>query len=114
MQAVNQYEVVIRDGCNKNSYDRLHFFFPFCPSRDKEWQPKEHPRPLLHPVALQAAAAATATVLPVPGGAKPADQQHCTVRQQDTRDAVQVCGVKAPSGCITVVSCWLGSNLGHR
>lgn len=33
---------------------------PFCPSRDQEWQPKEHPGSLLHPVTLQAATAATA------------------------------------------------------
>lgn len=65
----------------------------FCPFRDQEWQPKEHPGPLLHPVTLQAAAATAAAVLPVPGRAQPADQQHRTVRQQpqDTRDAVQVC-----------------------
>lgn len=54
---------------------------PFCPSRDQEWQPKEHPGTVLHPVALQAATAATAAVLPVPGGAQPADQQHHNVRQ---------------------------------
>lgn len=65
---------------------------PFCPSRDQEWQPKEHPGSLLHPVTLQAATAATAAVLPIPGGAQPADQQQHNVRQQpqDTRDAVQV------------------------
>lgn len=65
----SQYAVVIHDEHMMNSYDELNFFFPLSPSRDKEWQPKEHPRPLLHPVALQAAAAAAATVLPVPGGA---------------------------------------------
>lgn len=73
----------------------LTFSFCFCffpPCRDQEWQPKEHPRSLLHPVALQAAAAATAAVLPVPGGAQPADQQQHTVgqRPQGTRHAVQV------------------------
>lgn len=72
---------------------RLYRLIPFplfCPVRDQEWQPKEHPGPFLHPVTLQAAAAAT--VLPVPGGAQPADQQHRTVRQQpqDAGDAVQV------------------------
>ena len=82
-------------GCRVDSYDRVkHCLLSLvCPSRDQEWQPKEHPGPLLHPVPLQAAAAAAAAVLPVPGGAQPADQQHRTVRQhpQDTRDAVQVC-----------------------
>lgn len=65
---------------------------PFCPSRDQEWQPKEHPGSLLHPVTLQAATAATAAVLPIPGGAQPADQQQHNVWQQpqNTRDAVQV------------------------
>lgn len=70
------------------------YFRPFFfPSRDQEWQPKEHPGSLLHPVALQAAAAAATAVLPVTGGAQPADQQHRSVRQQpqDTGDAVQVC-----------------------
>lgn len=71
--------------------DIFIFFFP-PPCRDQEWQPKEHPWSLLHPVALQAAAAATAAVLPVPGGAQPADQQQHTVSQQPqgTRHAVQV------------------------
>lgn len=64
----------------------------FCPSRDQEWQLKEHPGSLLHPVTLQTATAATAAVLPVLGGAQPADQQLHTIRQQPqgTRDAVQV------------------------
>lgn len=68
----------------------LFFFFP---SRDQEWQLKEHPGSLLHLVALQAAAAAAAAVLPVPGGAQPAGQQRCAACQQPqiTRDAVQVC-----------------------
>lgn len=70
-------------------------FFPFSSCRDQEWQLKEHPGPLLHPVALQAAAAATAAVLPVPGRAQPAEQQrrgrHAIGRQpQGTGHAVQV------------------------
>lgn len=91
-----------------------HIFLPSCPSRDQEWQPKEHPGSLFHPVPLQAAAAATAAVLPVPGGAQPADQQHHTVRQQpqDTRDAVQVrC---TPRSCVSVVWFWFGSHLWQR
>lgn len=87
---------------------RLIPFPSFCPSRDQEWQLKEHPGPLLHPVTLQAAAAATAAVLPVPGGAQPADQQHRIVRQQpqDAGDAVQVryTGIDASHGRIAVVS----------
>lgn len=61
--------------------------------RDQKWQPKEHPGSLLHLVTLQAAAAATAAVLPVPGRAQSADRQwrHAIGRQsQGTRHAVQV------------------------
>lgn len=69
---------------------------PFLPSRNQEWQLKEHPGSLLHPVTLQTAATATAAVLPVPGGAQPADQQHRIICQQPqiTRDAIQVCYTK--------------------
>lgn len=65
----------------------------FFSCRDQEWQLKEHPGPLLHLVALQAAAAATAAVLPVPGRTQSADRQwrHAISWQpQGTRHAVQV------------------------
>lgn len=65
----------------------------FFACRDQEWQPKEHSGPLLHLVALQAAAAATAAVLPVPGRTQSADRQwqHAISRRpQGTRHAVQV------------------------
>lgn len=86
-----------------------HSFYPLCSSRDPKWQPKEYPWPLLHPFTLQAAAAATAAVLPVPGGAQPADQQHCTIHQQpqNTRNAVQV-GFSAVVPVISIQSIWFG------
>lgn len=67
-------------------------FLLFRLARDPEWQLEDHPGSLLHPVPLQAAAATAAAVLPVPGGAQPADRGHRLVRQrpQNPRNAVQV------------------------
>lgn len=55
---------------------------------DQEWQPEEHPGPVLHLVPVQTAAAAAAAVLPVSGGAEPAD--HPQQQQQFTPEQPQV------------------------
>lgn len=100
-------DTLVSPGVREVKVPATHGLRSLCSFRDQEWQPEEHPRPLLHPVTLQAAAAAAAAVLPVPGGAQPADQQHCTVHQQpqNTRDAVQV-GFSALH--LPILSTWFG------